>query len=438
MTKGLILSLAGGGSRPPSGNRQKTVSRSKDRGGHSGFPTGLAGDRQKSARQPSGKHPSHEEAGSEWSRRSGKVLRVQLHPSRISVSAKQTLKFIVGPSYGGPCSAHAIGMGTAGAPRGPTTPHTAILFLAGDPPGTGWRYGVSESPWRRSKLRRHGGFPWAAESRRYTAGFPLLAAECPAEHRQPVGGATADPGPGGIYRQGQNDPLSVLTVFCSSLMLRLSLYDMKPLLRPAQFEALAVWELVARQQQELKFNRRMKRVEKSLAEARWDWEQKRWGMATMKEIKMFPSITEGDNSDKGDSAKEEESEGKKKRKKSYVGDDDSDVEDLITQLLRDRPPPMTTYAGGRGISVTAPPATPGTSQGAAGAVQAEGGQLPGAVQSTPVAGTSAVAEAQVHTPSVPRVYPDVPVLETVSNIVVPREQVLPKPMLVQTDPTPML
>ncbi|KAJ1127145.1 hypothetical protein NDU88_005548 [Pleurodeles waltl] len=83
--------------------------------------------------------PSHEEAGSEWSRRSGKVQRVQLHPSRISVAAKQTLKFFVGPSYGGPCSAHAIGMGTAGAPRGPTTPHTAILFLAGEPPGTGWR-----------------------------------------------------------------------------------------------------------------------------------------------------------------------------------------------------------------------------------------------------------------------------------------------------------
>ncbi|KAJ1189208.1 hypothetical protein NDU88_005959 [Pleurodeles waltl] len=207
--------------RPPSGNRQKTVPRSKDRGGHSGFPTGLAGDCRKSARQPSGKHPSHEDAGSEWSRRSGKVRRVQLHPSRISVSAKQTLKFFVGPSYRGPCSAHAIGMGTAGAPRGPTAPHTAILFPAGEPPGTGWRYAVSESPWRRSKLRRHGGFPWAAESRRYTAGFPLLAAavpprsECPAVHRQPVGGATANLRPGGNYRQGQNDPLNVNKDFIS-------------------------------------------------------------------------------------------------------------------------------------------------------------------------------------------------------------------------------
>ncbi|KAJ1107605.1 hypothetical protein NDU88_004995 [Pleurodeles waltl] len=124
-----------GGRRSPPAKRFPP----KDRGCHSGFPTGLAGNRQKSARQPSGKHPSHEDAGSEWSRRSGKVRRVQLHPSRISVSAKQTLKFFVGPSYGGPCSAHAIGMGTAGAPRGPAAPPTAILFLAEDPPGTGWR-----------------------------------------------------------------------------------------------------------------------------------------------------------------------------------------------------------------------------------------------------------------------------------------------------------
>ncbi|KAJ1091996.1 hypothetical protein NDU88_005110 [Pleurodeles waltl] len=128
-----------GGRRPPSGSRRETAPRSKDRGGHSGFPTGPAGDRRKSARQPSGKHPSHEDAGSEWSRRSGKVRRVQLHPSRISVPAKQALKFFVGPSYGGPCSAHAIGMGTVGAPRGPAAPPTAILFLAGEPPGTGWR-----------------------------------------------------------------------------------------------------------------------------------------------------------------------------------------------------------------------------------------------------------------------------------------------------------
>ncbi|KAJ1082713.1 hypothetical protein NDU88_002878 [Pleurodeles waltl] len=182
---GVILTLAGGGGRLPEFPRQNTAPWSEDRRDDSVFPAGLAGDLQKAARQPSGKPLPTRKPAPNGAGGVGRVRRVQLHPARISVSAKQTLKFFVGPSFGGPCSAHAIGMGTAGAPRGPTTPHTAILFLAAEPPGTGWRYGVSESPWRRSKLRHHGGFLRAAENRRETAGFPFLTAakpprsECP-------------------------------------------------------------------------------------------------------------------------------------------------------------------------------------------------------------------------------------------------------------------
>ncbi|KAJ1208666.1 hypothetical protein NDU88_004049 [Pleurodeles waltl] len=38
------------------------------------------------------------------------------------------------------------------------TPHTAILFLAVRPPGTGWRYGVSWGPWGalQCPCQRHG------------------------------------------------------------------------------------------------------------------------------------------------------------------------------------------------------------------------------------------------------------------------------------------
>ncbi|KAJ1180963.1 hypothetical protein NDU88_006174 [Pleurodeles waltl] len=129
-TKGVILTPVGGGSRRPGWNRQNTGARSKDRRGYSGFPAGLAGDRQKAAHQPSGKHPSMRMPAPNGAGGVEGVRRVQLHPSRFSVSAWQTLKILVGPCYGGPCSAHAIGMGTAGAPRDPTTPHTAILFLA--------------------------------------------------------------------------------------------------------------------------------------------------------------------------------------------------------------------------------------------------------------------------------------------------------------------
>ncbi|KAJ1205767.1 hypothetical protein NDU88_001194 [Pleurodeles waltl] len=194
---GVILTPAGRGNRRAGGSRQNTAARSEDRRGYSGFPAGLAGDRQKAARQPSGKHPRMEG-----------VRRVQLHPSRFSLSALQTLKIFVGPCYGGPCSAHAIGMGTAGATRGPTTPHTAILFLVAKTARNRMAVWGSESPWRRSKLRHHGGFPRAAENRRYTAGFPFLTAavpprsECPWEHRQPVGGAPAVPNPGGLGPPG--------------------------------------------------------------------------------------------------------------------------------------------------------------------------------------------------------------------------------------------
>ncbi|KAJ1164197.1 hypothetical protein NDU88_004642 [Pleurodeles waltl] len=200
---GVILTPAGRGNRRAGGSRQNTAARSKDRRGYSGFPAGLAADRQKAARQPSGKHPSMRMPAPNGAGGVEGVRRVQLHPSRFSVSAWQTLKIMVGPCYGGPCSAHAIGMGTAGAPRHPIPPSCS---WRPKPPGTGWRY-VGRNP--------HGGagFPRATENRRYTAGFPFLTAavpprsECPREHRQPVGCAPVVVGPGGFYCQGQNDPL---------------------------------------------------------------------------------------------------------------------------------------------------------------------------------------------------------------------------------------
>ncbi|KAJ1176613.1 hypothetical protein NDU88_001884 [Pleurodeles waltl] len=84
---GLIPRLADGGRRPPSGSRQKTVPRSKDRGGHSEFPAGLAGDRQKAARPPSGKPPFTRMPAPNGASGVEGVRRVQWHPARFSVSA---------------------------------------------------------------------------------------------------------------------------------------------------------------------------------------------------------------------------------------------------------------------------------------------------------------------------------------------------------------
>ncbi|KAJ1218864.1 hypothetical protein NDU88_006436 [Pleurodeles waltl] len=74
-----------------------TAPRSEDRGSHSGFPAGPADDRQKAARRPSGKDPATMKPAPNGAGGVAGVRRVQWHPSRFSVSAKQTLKIIMGP-----------------------------------------------------------------------------------------------------------------------------------------------------------------------------------------------------------------------------------------------------------------------------------------------------------------------------------------------------
>ncbi|KAJ1124938.1 hypothetical protein NDU88_003385 [Pleurodeles waltl] len=139
--------------------------------------------------------------------------------------------------------------------------------------------------------------------------------------------------------------------------LRFTMYDMKVPPRPAQFEALAIWELMARQQQQKKFETRMRKIEKTLADARWDNAQKVWRSDVLQGIKLFPAIT-----------KEEEETGKKAtcktdRKCSKDREDEEKLrreeeledEELIMQLLNDRPPPYAESGQGPSTS-SAPPA----------------------------------------------------------------------------------
>ncbi|KAJ1096920.1 hypothetical protein NDU88_002050 [Pleurodeles waltl] len=112
-TLGVIPTPAGGG------RRQKTAPRSNDRGGHSYFPAGPAGDLQKIARRPRGKAPAKRKPAPNGAGGFAGVQRVQWHPSRFSVSAKRTLKIFVGPVRGPlhcPCQWH-------GQCRGPQGPH---------------------------------------------------------------------------------------------------------------------------------------------------------------------------------------------------------------------------------------------------------------------------------------------------------------------------
>ncbi|KAJ1129224.1 hypothetical protein NDU88_007595 [Pleurodeles waltl] len=176
--------------------------------------------------------------------------------------------------------------------------------------------------------------------------------------------------------------------------LRFAMYDMKVPPRPAQFEALAIWELMARQQQQKKFETRMRKVEKTLADARWDNAQKVWRTDVLQGIKLFPAI-----------AKEEEATGKKatcktNRRCSKDREDESDDEEFIMQLLNDRPPPYAESGQG-----------PSTSSA-----------LPAPVQNneTPNSETPSVSKdpSLLFTPQIPqvrRIYPDVPILKPAEN-----------------------
>ncbi|KAJ1109408.1 hypothetical protein NDU88_006769 [Pleurodeles waltl] len=153
-------------------------------------------------RPPKGRPPaqrethSNDEAGSEWSRRSCFCATGAVAPVAISSVCYADTGNQCGALLGGPCSAHAIGMGTAGAPRGPTTPVPASLVLAVETARTRLAGRGSEFPWRRCLQRRHGGFCRPGENRRETW------SEWAWMHRQPVGGASAVPYPGGLGPPG--------------------------------------------------------------------------------------------------------------------------------------------------------------------------------------------------------------------------------------------
>ncbi|KAJ1092898.1 hypothetical protein NDU88_006008 [Pleurodeles waltl] len=126
--------------------------------------------------------------------------------------------------------------------------------------------------------------------------------------------------------------------------------------RPAQFEALAIWELIARNQQKKKFETRVRKVEKTLADARWDSTQKVWRSDVLQGIKLFPAITvkaetEGRKATyKTNRSQSRDRENNRNSKRS----DESDDEEFIMQLLNDRPPPYVESENGSSTS-TAPP-----------------------------------------------------------------------------------
>ncbi|KAJ1124332.1 hypothetical protein NDU88_002793 [Pleurodeles waltl] len=216
------------------------------------------------------------------------------------------------------------------------------------------------------------------------------------------------------------------------------LYDLKPPSRPAQFEALAIGELMARQQQKRKFGRRMRRAEKTLAQARCDCVQKVWRRETLDRVKLFPAIAqEGEGKGRKDTRKTDKSPSRDKEpRKSSIGTEDSDDDKFFNQLLNDRPPPYVADENG-----------PSTCTCPIGSIQEKATMNPTQVipvltqiqmQSSFGVPTTQVMQPLLQPPQVQRLYPDVPILETTTNLMVPTEPIYSRPKLIQTEPTPPL
>ncbi|KAJ1190083.1 hypothetical protein NDU88_006822 [Pleurodeles waltl] len=214
--------------------------------------------------------------------------------------------------------------------------------------------------------------------------------------------------------------------------LRRVLSEQKPP-RPAQYEALSVWDLMAIQHRQQKYMMRMKRAEKTLAEAKWDSETKMWRRGIVDGIKMFLAITQEDEA-QGKKATCKTDKGSSKPKETQRScADDSDDEEFLNQLLHDRPPPCAINDNGQ--SINAGPEDLAQNKGISNTVRTSDTV---SIQNGVSVPTAPDTQIQLKPPQIQRLYPDVPVLETTTSLMVPPDPVYTRSKFMQIEPTPQL
>ncbi|KAJ1089610.1 hypothetical protein NDU88_002761 [Pleurodeles waltl] len=197
--------------------------------------------------------------------------------------------------------------------------------------------------------------------------------------------------------------------------LRSVLNELKPPPRPAQFEALAIWELMAVRQQQQKFERRMRKAEKTLAEARWDSTHRVCRRETIDGVRMFPAITQESEAQRGKgTCKTDKGSSKEKETKKYWAEaDDSDDDEFLNQLLNDRPLPYALDDNRPSTSVG--PMNSTQNQGTTNTVQVNTVATPVPVQNSVSVSTAPEMQPQLQPPQVQRLHPEVLVLEATTN-----------------------
>ncbi|KAJ1141258.1 hypothetical protein NDU88_007592 [Pleurodeles waltl] len=126
----------------------------------------------------------------------------------------------------------------------------------------------------------------------------------------------------------------------------------------------------------------------------------------------------------------------KENNRSWAAAEDSDDDEFLNQLLQDRPPPNAM--NDNRPSTSAGPVNSTQNQGTAHTAQVNAVVISDPVQNSVSVSTVPEMQTQLQPPPVQRLYPDVPVLETTMNLMVPPDQAYTRSMLVQMEPTPLL
>ncbi|KAJ1155762.1 hypothetical protein NDU88_008491 [Pleurodeles waltl] len=153
---------------------------------------------------------------------------------------------------------------------------------------------------------------------------------------------------------------------------------------------------------------------------------------------MFPAITQEGGTQRGKATckTDKGSSKEKETKKSWAEADDSDDDEFLNQLLHDRPPPYALNDNRPSTSAGLINST--QNQGTTNTVQVNTVATSVSIQNSVSVSTAPEMQTQLQPPPVQRLYPDVPILETTTSLVVPSDPTYTRPKLIQTEPTPLL
>ncbi|KAJ1117736.1 hypothetical protein NDU88_005933 [Pleurodeles waltl] len=161
-----------------------------------------------------------------------------------------------------------------------------------------------------------------------------------------------------------------------------------------------------------------------------------WRRGIVNGLKLFPAITQGEETQgKKASCKTDKDSGKtKENKRSWEEEDDSDDEEFMDRLLYDRPPPYAVSDSAPSTSLD--PGNQMQEKGVSDMAQTSDTAL---IQNGVSVPTAPDLPIQLQPPpQIKRIYPDVPVLETTTNLIVPPDPIYTKPKLIQIESTPKL